>query len=42
MPKTLTAKLTLEGIDIEVTQQNFENSGARNAPDELAAAVGTF
>jgi hypothetical protein len=42
MPKTLTAQLALEGIHIEITQQNFEKPGAGNAPDELAAAAGTF
>ena len=42
MPETLTAKLTLKGVDIEVTEQKFENPGAGNAPDKLPAAVGTF
>jgi hypothetical protein len=42
MPETLTAKLALEGIDIEVAQQNFENTGAGNAPDKVSAAIGTF
>jgi hypothetical protein len=42
MSETLTAKLALKGIDIEVTQQNFENPGAGNAPDKVPAAIGTF
>jgi hypothetical protein len=42
LSETLAAKLALEGIDIEVTQQNFEKPGARNAPDKFPSAVRTF
>ena len=38
----MAAKLAFERVDTHQTQKSFRQTGARNTPDKIARAIGTF